>query len=700
MRKILLTFILSVLILILAAAPVNAVNINQVPYTTYTYSYANQDEQISTQAYIPSNVIYGEDLGTAAFKNPEDIFISDVNGCYYISDTGNDRVLTVNFENKCINELKEFENNGNLDSLSEPKGVYTDKNGFLFVADFGNNRLLKFDKQYKLIKEYTKPNSTLFGEDTVFKPISVAVADEGNIYVICDGVYQGIVEIDENGEFVGFIGANKTNPSLWDRFWLSVSTEKQRENMQSFIPVTFTGMDLDDVNFLLATSQLENNLSNSGVKRINLGGIDVIKTNSEISMMGDIRNYNSGTIIGRSSFNDICYVSDGVFAVTDIMRSKVFFYSEDGDLLFAFGSNGSQLGNMMSPSGIDANGLTLYIVDSASNQITVFEPTSYCKTMFNAIKNYREGNYELSDKYFNQLLKQNSNCELAYIGMGKAQVRNGEYRAAMQSFKLANNKEYYSTALKGYRGQIIEKIFIPLFISLIVLAVVLIVHSVIKKRHKKPNTDNSQKAYWLLDDIEHGFYLILHPFKGYSDIKYEGSGSLAAGFIFFVAYFISMLFKSFSTGFLFLGGTENQVNLIFEFTKAVAPIFLFCLANWCLTTLMDGEGSFSLIIESVLYALTPLIISNILCTALSQVLVNEEAGFYYVVSVIGYVWCFALIAIGNLSIHNFTMSRTVLTLILTVIAIAIIVFIGFLFVNLSCEVYYFAKEVILEVINR
>lgn len=81
-------------------------------------------------------------------------------------------------------------------------------------------------------------------------------------------------------------------------------------------------------------------------------------------------------------------------------------------------------------------------------------------------------------------------------------------------------------------------------------------------------------------------------------------------------------------------------------------------------------------------------------------LTNEETGFYYVVSTVGYIWTFALIAVGNLTVHNFTMTRTVLTLILTVVVIAIIVFIGFLFVNLSCEVYYFAKEVILEVLNR
>ncbi len=697
MRKIISFFIVLILFITITSVSVGAISTNQTPYTTYTYSYANQDEQLSTQSYIASKVLYGEDLGTVALKNPKDIFISDVNNCYYISDTGNDRILTVDFNNILINELKVFNNNGNEDMFSEPSGIYADKSGYLFIADSGNNRLLKFDKEYNLIREYKKPDSTLFGEDVPFKPISVAVADEGNIYIICEGVYQGVVEIDEQGEFVGFIGANKTSPTLWDRFWLSVSTKQQRDNMQSFTPVTFTGIDLDEMNFLLATAQLENNQGNSGVKRINLGGNDVIRTNSKISMTGDLRNYNSGSITGRSSFNDVCYISDGVFAVADITRSRIFFYSEDGDLLFAFGSSGSQVGNMMSPSGIDSNGLSIYIVDSTTNQIVIFEPTVYCRTMFNAIKNYREGHYELSDKYFNQLLKQNSNCELAYIGMGKAQLRKNEYKSAMQSFKLANNKEYYSSALKGYRKSILEKIFIPTFISVVVISVFIIIRVLTKKEKK---IEDKGKNIPLLEDIEHGFYLILHPFKGYGDIKYEGAGSLTAGAVFFLLYFASLIFKSFSTGFLFLESTENNVNLLFELTKAAAPIFLFCLANWCLTTLMDGEGSFKAILVSVLYAIIPLIISNVLCTALSQVLTNEETGFYYVVSTVGYIWTFALIAVGNLTVHNFTMTRTVLTLILTVVVIAIIVFIGFLFVNLSCEVYYFAKEVILEVLNR
>lgn len=697
MRKKLLVFITSILLLIAFSMPAGAISTSQSPYTTYTYSYANQDEQLSTQSYIASNLLYGEDLGTEALKNPNDIFVSNVNNCYYVSDTGNDRILTIDFDNKLTNELKSFNNDGAEDSLSAPSGICVDKNGYLFVADSGNNRLLKFDKAYKLVREYKKPNSTLFGSDTPFKPISVAVTDEGNIYVICEGVYQGIVEIDEAGEFVGFIGANKTTLSLWDRFWLSVSTKQQRDYMESFTPVTFTGIDLDDANFLLATAQLENNQSNSGVKRINLGGNDVIRTNSKIPMTGDLRNYNSGTITGRSSFNDVCYVSDGVFAVTDITRSRIFFYNEDGDLLFAFGSNGSQVGNMMSPSGIDSNGLYIYVVDSNTNQIVIFEPTTYGKTMFNAIKYYREGNYELSDKYYNQLLKQNSNCELAYIGMGKAQIRKNEYKDAMQSFKLANNKEYYSMALKGYRKGIFEKIFIPLFISIVVIAIGLIIKASSKKKKIK---ENNGKSIALLEEIELGFYLILHPFKGYGSIKYENAGSLSAGIVFFVIYVVSLVFKAFSTGFLFLDSTENNVNLFFELTKAAVPIFLFCLANWCLTTLMDGEGSFRAILQSVLYAIIPLIISNILCTALSQVLTNEEAGFYYLISAVGYIWTFALIAVGNLTIHNFTMTRTILTLILTVVVIAIIVFIGFLFVNLLSEVYYFAKEVALEVLNR
>ena len=156
MRKKLLVFITSILLLIAFSMPAGAISTSQSPYTTYTYSYANQDEQLSTQSYIASNLLYGEDLGTEALKNPNDIFVSNVNNCYYVSDTGNDRILTIGFDNKLTNELKSFNNDGAEDSLSAPSGICVDKNGYLFVADSGNNRLLKFDKAYKLVREYMR----------------------------------------------------------------------------------------------------------------------------------------------------------------------------------------------------------------------------------------------------------------------------------------------------------------------------------------------------------------------------------------------------------------------------------------------------------------------------------------------------------------------------------------------------------------
>ncbi|MGO4843943.1 hypothetical protein AB4144_67850, partial [Rhizobiaceae sp. 2RAB30] len=38
------------------------------------------------------------------------------------------------------------------------------------------------------------------------------------------------------------------------------------------------------------------------------------------------------------------------------------------------------------------------------------------------------------------------------------------------------------------------------------------------------------------------------------------------------------------------------------------PFILFCVANWSLTTLMDGEGKFLEIITAVGYSLLPFII--------------------------------------------------------------------------------------------
>ena len=48
-------------------------------------------------------------------------------------------------------------------------------------------------------------------------------------------------------------------------------------------------------------------------------------------------------------------------------------------------------------------------------------------------------------------MRLNGNYELAYIGIGRALLREGQYHQAMGYFKLTNDEKNYSKAFQEYR---------------------------------------------------------------------------------------------------------------------------------------------------------------------------------------------------------------------------------------------------------
>ncbi len=51
---------------------------------------------------------------------------------------------------------------------------------------------------------------------------------------------------------------------------------------------------------------------------------------------------------------------------------------------------------------------------------------------------------------------------MAYIGIGKSLLRQGEYKQAMTFLRLGNDREYYSKALTKYRREYMREHFGPI----------------------------------------------------------------------------------------------------------------------------------------------------------------------------------------------------------------------------------------------
>ena len=92
------------------------------------------------------------------------------------------------------------------------------------------------------------------------------------------------------------------------------------------------------------------------------------------------------------------------------------------------------------------------------------------------------------------------------------------------------------------------------------------------------------------------------------------------------------------------------------------------------------------------YALTPMIIIGYPNMILSNFLTIEEISFYSFFDTLSLIWFVALLLAAMMMIHDYSLTKTVLSSILTVVGMAVIVFILIVFFSLISDgIAYFVS---------
>ena len=196
-----------------------------------------------------------------------------------------------------------------------------------------------------------------------------------------------------------------------------------------------------------------------------------------------------------------------------------------------------------------------------------------------------------------------------------------------------------------------------------------------------------------LDQLAYALYIIRRPFDGFWNLKYDGRGGLAAALILVALLSFSFVFQRQATGFIFNYNEIDQLNVFQQLRYVLIPFVLFCVANWALTTLMDGEGKFSEIVVATAYATAPIALVSIPVTIVSNFITLEEGALLYLFNQLAYLWFCWLLLVGNMTVHQFSMAKTVVTMLLTFVGMGVILFIGLLFFNLIEQVASFAVTI-------
>ena len=212
-----------------------------------------------------------------------------------------------------------------------------------------------------------------------------------------------------------------------------------------------------------------------------------------------------------------------------------------------------------------------------------------------------------------------------------------------------------------------------------------------KQRREEGRQQRAMSKYFTKDKWYYCFRILSNPGDSFYEIRHREYGSVPIAllmvFIFAICYSMNRLYSSFIVN-------DVDPRAIFAF------VLLFAVGNWSITCLMNGEGRLKDIIIVTGYSLLPMILFYIPAILLSQVVSLNEKGFYSLLIIIGTAWTLILILVGIMTIHNYTLAKTLVTLVLSIVAVLLMLFLFMLVTDLVAQVYQFFHSIYQELIFR
>ena len=708
-------------------------------YTSYTYSI-DGTQLASPNAYEPQKLYDSENTKIYEktkhkLSDPRDLVV-DVDGNVYIVDAapvldedGNPtadkiyRIIVLDPYFQYIYHIESFISDSGAENTFNNLGGLCVTEKFIYVADTNNRRIVVFERMddgrspMKFNKIIPQPQADVFTAEQPYSPVAVA-SDDSNIYVVSSTTYEGIISMDIKGNFQGFVGAQKTTANALEIIWRNFQTEEQRAQSSKIVSKEYNNIVMDEQGFIYATTSSIDEADQQGaiekkstsadyapVKKLNTNGDDILNRNGFYPPSGEVMVSNrahNNEPTGASRIIDVAVGPEGTWSIIDEKRQRVFTYDKNGNLLFAFGDKGKQLGNLEDIEAIayqNFNGMSnMLIMDKRTCSITTYSRTEYGDLLITALMHDNQREYHLAIQDYDNILQRNINFDTAYIGKAKSLYRDGDYNAAMEEYSYAYNTSGYSQAFKMYRKDWVSK-----YIWLVPIVVVAVVCGLYfffkyaKKVNAKTAITSGKRTFG--QEILFAFHLMFHPFDGFWDLKHEKRGSIRGALFWIGVAVLVFTYQSVGRSYMY-NPRGTYASIWVQLASIGIPVALWSVANWCITTLFEGEGSIKDIVIATGYALAPLPLLVIPATLMTHILSSSESGIISLLNGFSLVWVGLLLFFGIMITHDYPLLKNMATTVVTIVGMAFIMFIIILFATLVSDMFGLVSNIITEISYR
>lgn len=195
-------------------------------------------------------------------------------------------------------------------------------------------------------------------------------------------------------------------------------------------------------------------------------------------------------------------------------------------------------------------------------------------------------------------------------------------------------------------------------------------------------------------------YIISHPVQGWQEFKQEKRGKMSVAITIILLYVVMRMLEYKYTGPVLNTNNPYTFNSITILVYGVMPPILLAVANWSVTTLMDGKGKMKEIFMMICYSFFPVMLIGFLNIVLSNFVTEDEAQFILILNIIAWALTGYMALTGLIGIHEYGLGKMLWSVVTTVIATAIIVFVALLLFNLAEQIYAFFYSLYEEIATR